>query len=303
MLRAIAGLQDKVDGTITINDIKVLGKGVELAPENRKVGFIFQDYALFPHLNVFDNIAFSLFKQSKKQQQKKVEDVLALVQLSRYADRFPHQLSGGQQQRISIARALAYQPDLMLLDEPFSNLDQHVRLQLIQDIRHLFKAHQISALFVTHAKEEGFAFADKIALMQAGKIVQIGSAKALYYQPISRYVADFMGQSNYLQVQVQDDTHYSCALGLISSARKIKEKIGEHLLMLVRPEHLLLHIDENAQGEVIDVLFLGAYVQVKVRYKSDIYTLKQSSLQPLEVGCRVSLALLEHDFVFFDLAS
>jgi len=155
LLRAVAGLQSALQGEIHINESLVQQSelAINLPPEARKVGLIFQYYALFPDLNVFDNIAFSLHKLAKKERRLRVESVLALVQLSEYSQRFPHQLSGGQQQRIAIARALAYQPDLMLLDEPFSNLDQHVRFQLIQDIPQLFKARSMSALFVTHSKE------------------------------------------------------------------------------------------------------------------------------------------------------
>lgn len=140
LLKAVAGLQTDLWGKIKINGKIVNDHAVNIAAEKRKVGFIFQDYALFPHLNVFDNVAFSLYKFCKEEQKKRVNDVLALVQLSEYAQRFPHQLSGGQQQRVAIARALAYQPDLMLLDEPFSNLDNHVRFQLIHEIRDLLKA-------------------------------------------------------------------------------------------------------------------------------------------------------------------
>ncbi|HEY5715773.1 MAG TPA: ABC transporter ATP-binding protein, partial [Psychromonas sp.] len=129
LLRAVAGLQIDLSGRIKINGKTVNHGDINIPPEERKIGLIFQDYALFPHLNVFDNVAFSLHKLPRKEQRQRVDEVLTLVQLRDYAERFPHQLSGGQQQRIAIARALAYQPDLMLLDEPFSNLDHHVRFQ------------------------------------------------------------------------------------------------------------------------------------------------------------------------------
>jgi len=139
LLKAVAGLQENVSGQISINSKLVDDnkQHISVSAEDRKVGFIFQDYALFPHLNVFDNVAFSLFKMDKVIQKKWVDEVLSLVRLDDYATRFPHQLSGGQQQRVAIARALAYQPDLMLLDEPFSNLDHHVRFQIIDEIKSL----------------------------------------------------------------------------------------------------------------------------------------------------------------------
>ena len=303
LLKAVAGLQTDLWGKIKINDKIVNDHAVHIAAEKRKVGFIFQDYALFPHLNVFDNVAFSLSQFSKKEKQDRVNDVLALVRLCDYTQRYPHQLSGGQQQRVAIARALAYQPDLMLLDEPFSNLDHHVRFQIIHEIRGLLKARAMSALFVTHSKEEGFAFADKIALMQAGKIVQIGTAKTLYSHPISRYVADFMGASNYLKVRVKDQYNYQSDLGILNSNSLIEFAQGSQLHLLLRPEQIAIAASDNALGVVKQIDFLGAYQQIRVRYQAQDYLVKQSNHSgdclPFKVGDKVSLTVLSHDFVVF----
>ncbi len=303
LLKAVAGLQTKLSGEVKINGKTVNDNGVNVAPEKRKVGLIFQDYALFPHLNVFDNVAFSLSQYSKEEKKKRVDDVLALVRLCDYAQRFPHQLSGGQQQRIAIARALAYQPDLMLLDEPFSNLDHHVRFQLIHEIRELLKVRSMSALFVTHSKEEGFAFADKIALMQAGKIVQIGSAQNLYSHPKSKYVADFMGQSNYLKVCVKDKYSYQSDLGLLTSNTLIEFETGKALNLLLRPEQIAIETAVNGLGTVKQVDFLGAYQQITVSYQNNDYRIKQSNhfgdCMQFKVGDKVTLSVLSHDFVVF----
>lgn len=304
LLKAVAGLQADLVGQIKINGQVVNDRDLNLAPEKRKIGFIFQDYALFPHLNVFDNIAFSLSSLDKKEKQQRVSEVLRLVRLSEYAQRFPHQLSGGQQQRIAIARALAYQPDLMLLDEPFSNLDHNVRFQLIHEIRDLLKAHSMSALFVTHSKEEGFAFADKIALMQAGKIVQIGTAKALYSHPASIYVADFMGDSNYLNVEVKDKYSYQSDLGVITSNSLIDAPLGKQYELLLRPEQIAIERDIKGIGRVKKVDFLGAYQQITVEYLEHEYRIKQSNhfgdcLQ-FALDEQVSLTVLSHDFVVFE---
>ena len=303
LLKAVAGLQTDLWGKIKINGKTVNDHAVNIAAEKRKVGFIFQDYALFPHLDVFDNVAFSLSQFSKKEKQQRVNEVLALVRLSDYAQRYPHQLSGGQQQRVAIARALAYQPDLMLLDEPFSNLDNHVRFQLIHEIRGLLKERAMSALFVTHSKEEGFAFADKIALMQAGKIVQIGTAKALYSHPISRYVADFMGESNYLKVRVKDQYNYQSALGILSSNTLIEFAAGSQLSLLLRPEQIAIAVSENASGVIKQIDFLGAYQHITVSYPDHDFQVKQSNhfgdCLPFKLGDRVSLTVLSHDFVVF----
>ncbi|WP_372882944.1 ABC transporter ATP-binding protein [Psychromonas sp.] len=304
LLRAVAGLQTELSGRIQIKDKTVNHNDINIPPEERKVGLIFQDYALFPHLSVFDNVAFSLHKLPAKVQRQRVSDVLALVRLTDYADRFPHQLSGGQQQRVAIARALAYQPDLMLLDEPFSNLDHHVRFQIIDELRELLKSHSMSALFVTHSKEEGFAFADRIALMQSGRIVQIDTAQALYSHPDSRYVADFMGLSNYLDVLVRDKYSYQSDLGVLTCNAIIERAINTQLTLLLRPEQLAIEIDSRGQGIVEQVNFLGAYQQITVNCLNKRYTVKESNnhgnCMQYKVGDKVSLTVLSHDFVVFD---
>ena len=303
LLKAVSGLQSDLVGKIKINNKTVHDHVTNIPAEKRKIGFIFQDYALFPHLNVFDNVAFSLYKLSKEEQKKRVEDVLSLVRLSDYTQRFPHQLSGGQQQRVAIARALAYQPDLMLLDEPFSNLDHHVRFQIIHEIRALLKAREMSALFVTHSKEEGFAFADKIAFMQAGKIIQIGAAQSLYSHPNCQYVADFMGVSNYLNVQVKDKYSYQSDFGQLISDHPIEFSEDSQLKLLLRPEQIALSRSKTASGVIKEVNFLGAYQLIKVRYHGHDYQIKQNSHladnPPFNVGDAVSLSILDHDFVVF----
>ncbi|WP_299660234.1 ABC transporter ATP-binding protein [uncultured Psychromonas sp.] len=304
LLRAVAGLQTELTGQISIRQKILNDPQTYVPPELRKIGLIFQDYALFPHLNVFDNVAFSLSKMTKQEKQQRVQEVLALVQLSDLSARFPHQLSGGQQQRIAIARALAYQPDLMLLDEPFSNLDQHVRFQLIHEIRQLFKQRQMSALFVTHSKEEGFAFADRIALMQAGKIVQIDTAQKLYRKPNSPYVANFMGQANYIDVQVVDKYSYQSCFGLLGSNSVIEQTIGKQLRLLLRPEHIEITPDLKGEATVKQVDFQGALQQISVQFAGQEFTVRYSNSSSeclaFSVGDRVSLTILNHEFVTFE---
>jgi len=304
LLRAVAGLQTELTGQISVRQKILNDPQTYVPPELRKIGLIFQDYALFPHLNVFDNVAFSLTKMTKQEKQQRVQEVLALVQLSDLSARFPHQLSGGQQQRIAIARALAYQPDLMLLDEPFSNLDQHVRFQLIHEIRQLFKQRQMSALFVTHSKEEGFAFADRIALMQAGKIVQIDTAQKLYRKPNSPYVANFMGQANYIDVQVVDKYSYQSCFGLLGSNSVIEQTIGKQLRLLLRPEHIEITPDLKGEATVKQVDFQGALQQISVQFAGQEFTVRYSNSSSeclaFSVGDRVSLTILNHEFVTFE---
>lgn len=305
LLRAVAGLQAELTGKITIHQKVLNDKNVVVAPELRKIGLIFQDYALFPHLNVFNNVAFSLSGVSKKEKQQRVQEALDLVQLGELGQRFPHQLSGGQQQRIAIARAMAYQPDLMLLDEPFSNLDQHVRFQLIHEIRALFKQREMSALFVTHSKEEGFAFADRIALMQSGKIIQIDTPQNLYQRPTTPYVADFMGQSNYVEAEVVDQYTYKTCIGLLSSDEVISEPSGQKLRLLLRPEHLALASNSNGEAVIVLVEFQGALQQITVHFKDQDFVIRHTNHNrdciQFNVGDKVDLNILNHDLITFPL--
>lgn len=305
LLRAVAGLQSALTGKISIRQKVMNDDKTNIPPEHRKIGLIFQDYALFPHLNVFENVAFSLTSVMSKQQKKqRVTEVLALVQLSDMGERYPHQLSGGQQQRIAIARALAYQPDLMLLDEPFSNLDQHVRFQLIHEIRLLLKQRKMSALFVTHSREEGFAFADRIALMQAGKIIQIDNAQTLYRHPKSAYVADFMGQANYIDVTVLNQHSYDSCFGLLTSNQTISQQKGQQLRLLLRPEYIDIISDLSGQAVVKQVDFQGASQQITATFSGQDFLIKYSNHRCDSVffksGDKVTLSLLNHDFVTFE---
>ena len=248
-LKAIAGLLATKQGKVFIDGKLVSDERTFLAPEHRNIGMMFQDYALFPHLTVADNIAFGLTKMSKVRNnnvQQRVNEMLELVHLINCAERFPHQLSGGQQQRVAIARALAYKPSLLLLDEPFSNIDTQVRFELIADIRRIIKTQQVSAVFVTHSKEEAFAFADTLAIMDCGKIAQQGTPEQLFNAPNSKVVAEFLGQGIYLGAEALTATEYSTAFGRVESllAHSHTKRVGQ---LYVRPHHLEL-IPFQSQG-------------------------------------------------------
>lgn len=302
LLKAVAGLQKQLTGCIRIRNRVLNDAHHEIAAEERQVGLIFQDYALFPHLNVFDNVAFSLQKLSYQEQAQRVLEMLSLVKLQDFVERFPHQLSGGQQQRVAIARALAYRPDLMLLDEPFSNLDQHVRFELINEIRQLFKQRQVSALFVTHSKEEGYAFADRIALMQAGKIVQIDTPQLLYQSPNSAYVADFMGKSNYVDVTVIDEYNYQSCFGVLSTSLPIQAEKGSVKRLLLRPEHLYVEADVHGSALIKQITFQGGTQQLVVEFAGHEFTVQSchQEMAKFNLGQVVSIELLEHNYVTFD---
>lgn len=193
LLRAVAGLEPVSGGQIHLSGALVSRAGHSVPPEDRRIGMVFQDYALFPHLSVGGNIAFGIHQLSKAEQSARITEVLALVGLQGSAQRYPHELSGGQQQRVALARALAPRPQLMLLDEPFSNLDVELRERLAHEVRGILKAAGATALFVTHDQLEAFAIGDRIGVMHNGRLHQWDDAYALYHRPATRFVADFIG--------------------------------------------------------------------------------------------------------------
>jgi iron(III) transport system ATP-binding protein len=195
-LRLLAGFEPPDSGTISIGDQRVFGPDVFVPPEKRSVGMVFQEYALFPHLSVTDNVAYGLPRNTNKK--RRVAEVLELVGLSGMGHRMPYELSGGQQQRVALARALAPNPQLILLDEPFSNLDSGLRNQLRAEVRRILRQAGATVIFVTHDQEEAFSLADEVAVMMDGGIVQSGSPRDLYRHPINRDIAAFLGHSNFL---------------------------------------------------------------------------------------------------------
>jgi len=198
VLRAIAGFHKLSAGSITLAGKLLSDAKFTQEPEHRQVGLVFQDYALFPHLTAAENVTFGLFKESKATRDAVCDKLLALVQLAKLANRYPHELSGGQQQRVALARAMAAKPRLLLLDEPFSNLDVELRRSLALEVRNILKHEQITAIMVTHDQEEAFAFADHIGVMQDGYLHQWDTPYNLYHCPRSPFVANFVGQGVFL---------------------------------------------------------------------------------------------------------
>ena len=203
LLRAVAGLEPVAGGEIRLDGAVVGGVGRSVPPERRRIGMVFQDYALFPHLTVGRNVAFGIHSAPRSEQAARVAEVLALVGLKGSAGRFPHELSGGQQQRVALARALAPRPQLMLLDEPFSNLDVDLRERLAHEVRGILKAAGATALFVTHDQLEAFAIGDRIGVVESGTLHQWDAAYALYHRPATRFVADFIGHGVFAPATLQ----------------------------------------------------------------------------------------------------
>ena len=297
-LKAIAGLLTLEQGQIKIGDQLVNDGGLFVRAEHRNIGMMFQDYALFPHLTVAQNIAFGLSAWPKQARQARVDEMLQLIKLPDIAARYPHQLSGGQQQRVAIARALAYKPKFLLLDEPFSNIDHQVRFQLMEEIRQIIKSQQVSAIFVTHSKEEAFAFADKLAVMDRGKIVQLGYAEDLFTAPNSKLVAEFLGPGIYLAATYNKNIGFTTELGLFKSDFSTDKAslVGE---LYLRPQHLELTADLNGVSSVLGRRFMGEKWVYRVEIASQLLELPASNGQILEVGECVSVSILTHQVNFF----
>ena len=204
LLRAVAGLEPVSGGQILLSNRVVSSVKQCLPAENRRIGMVFQDYALFPHMDVGRNVGFGLANLPKAQRLDRIQEVLALVGLRGSEQRFPHELSGGQQQRVALARALAPKPDLLLLDEPFSNLDIDLRERLAQEVRNILKAAQATALLVTHDQLEAFAIGDVIGVMNEGQLHQWDDAYSLYHRPATRFVADFIGHGVFTPAKLRE---------------------------------------------------------------------------------------------------
>jgi len=250
-LRLLAGFEQPDTGTIRIGD-HIVADGQRFRPaEERRVGMVFQDYALFPHLDVVGNITFGL-NNARKEKTKRADDMLHLVGLAGYENRMPYELSGGQQQRVALARALAPQPDLLLLDEPFSNLDAALRTQVRGEVRSILREAGTTTIFVTHDQEEALSLSDRVAVIFEGELHQIGTPFALYTRPASKQVAAFIGEANFLQATA-DGARAHCALGEV---RLLYPKQGA-VELLIRPD--MLHLQPTDTGTPAEILWHEYY--------------------------------------------
>ena len=272
VLRMIAGFETPDRGEVHIAGRPVSGPAGIVPPEQRRVGMVFQDYALVPHLRVRENIAFGLADNAARPE--RIRSVLQLVGLEGVQDRRPHELSGGQQQRVALARALAPQPDLILLDEPFSNLDAALRGRVRQEVRRILRQAGISALFVTHDQEEALSLADEIAVMIDGRILQTDRPERLYRRPACHRVATFLGDTNFLPGTAAGGDA-ECELGRL----ELHEPAHGTVELMFRPEDVLLTLDEQGPAEIIERTYYGHDQLLKVRLDS------QTVLQARQVGC------------------
>ena len=267
ILRAIAGFENLCSGSISLNGQEISSSRTLLAPEKRKIGMVFQDYALFPHLTIQENIEFGL-KLNKTQKNKIVLEMISLVDLEGYEQRYPHELSGGQQQRVALARALAPEPELLLLDEPFSNLDAELRNRLSLDIRNILKSLNISAILVTHDQKEAFAMSDHIGVIDRGKVQQWGKPYELYHEPNNRFVACFVGQGSFIKGTSLTTDTFTSELGVIQGNRAYNWPEKTPVEILIRPDDIIYQPSALLEVEVCAKIFAGTSTQYQLKLAS-----------------------------------
>jgi iron(III) transport system ATP-binding protein len=315
LLRIVAGFEQPQSGTVELAGRPVAGGGYWVPPEQRDTGMVFQDYALFPHLTVAENVAFGLknkrVRSAADSLKARVKDAIALVGLSGLEKRYPHELSGGQQQRVALARALAPQPALILLDEPLSNLDVQERLRLRQEVRSILKESGTSAIFVTHDQEEALSISDKVGVMRAGHLEQLGTPEEIYTHPASRFVAEFVTQANFLSARRREDLWEtevgSFEAGMVNSklsptgtTQSSSFDVGE---LMLREENLIMMPDEQAKVVICDRHFLGREYRYCLETPSGKKLHARTALSnQLSVGTRVKLTVA-HPLQIFPTAS
>ena len=265
ILRALAGFLPLDAGEIRLASRAISLPGRTLAPEKRRIGMVFQDYALFPHLNIADNVGFGLKDMSKVDLRHKVLELLDLVHLKDLADSYPHELSGGQQQRVALARALAPEPTLILLDEPFSNLDADLRRRLSLDVRDILKTLGISAILVTHDQQEAFAMCDQVAVLRDGRLLQWDVPYNLYHEPANRFVASFVGQGGFIPGKALGPDTIESELGIIRGNRAYKWPPGTLVDVLIRPDDIVYAPDSELRPRVIEKTFAGTSTLYRFR--------------------------------------
>ena len=302
VLRAICGFEPVKAGEIHLRDQIVSSTSTHLPPNKRKVGMVFQDFALFPHLNVLENIAFGLHRLPSKQRSSVAMKWLKRVSLADKADAYPHELSGGQQQRVALARAMAPEPDLILLDEPFSSLDIELRERLAGEMREILKVNNITALLVTHDQFEAFAIADKVGVMTDGKIFQWDSPYDLYHKPANRYIADFIGRGVFVKGVVQANNKVKIELGELDLEKDLRKEVGKEIDVLLRADDIQHDDNSDMQAEVVRKTFRGADFLYTLRLPSgaEVYALVPSH-HDHAIGEKIGIQLeIDHIVTFQD---
>jgi len=292
-LRLIAGMEKPDQGSVTVGGQTVAHSGIFVPPERRSVGMVFQDYALFPHLTVAQNVAFGLHRRTPKNEvTAHVDRMLGLVGLRGLGGRMPHALSGGQQQRVALARALAPGPTVLLLDEPFSNLDARLRNSLRREVRAILRQAGTCSIFVTHDQAEAMFMGDRIALLNGGRLEQIGAPEEVFMAPASRFVADFLGRSDFVPGSIEDDGWVATELGRLPTSSHAAR--GTRVEVLLRPNDTRIELDAIGPASIVDRTFEGLHHVYRLALPSGQVVRCISDVDPpIEIGRSVRLRLRE----------
>lgn len=297
-LRAIAGFEPVSTGEILLNEDTVAAVDRHVPPEQRRVGMVFQEYALFPHLTVRENVGFGLTQRSADDCRRRIDEMLALTGLSALARRYPHSLSGGQQQRVALARALAPQPVLLLMDEPFSNLDPDMTYRMRRELHHLLKTTRTSAILVTHDHVEAFAMADYVAVLNNGRLEQFASPETMYHLPASPFVAEFVGQADFIAGTVHDSVVVT-DLGELPLPPSYEGR--REVVVMIRPDDIQIQANESGPGTIESRQFRGSETLYGIRLNAgELVHSSESSTQFFPIDTRVALNIIATHTVVFD---
>jgi iron(III) transport system ATP-binding protein len=311
MLRMIAGFEKPTSGEIFIGDnlVSSVKENIFLSPDNRNISMVFQNYAVWPHMNVFDNVAYPLkvSKVNKKEIKKRVSEVLELVKLGNLSKRYPNQLSGGQQQRVALARALIMEPDVMLLDEPLSNLDAKLREEMRFEIKEIHRKVGLTIIYVTHDQTEAMAMSDRIMLLHQGVIQQIGSPRELYNKPANKFVADFIGLVNFIPAVVINKDKKSGSSRLIRFVGtkmglnvKLPQMVHGEIVFAIRPENIKIVEPETSSltCTINKKVYLGNSIDYRVMFGDVEVRIEASPDQDYSVGEKIGLEF--RDYIVFN---
>jgi iron(III) transport system ATP-binding protein len=297
-LRAIAGFEPIVAGEICLQGTVVSTPGMLVPAERRRVGMVFQEYALFPHLRVFENIGFGLQHLPSEQRTARVRTMLEMVGLIGLERRYPHELSGGQQQRVALARALAHEPVILLLDEPFSNLDPDMAGKMQKDLHRLLRQTKTTAVLVTHDHEEAFAMADRIAVLNNGRLEQIDAPEVIYHTPSSPFVADFVGQTDFIP-GVVENSKVQTEIGVFPNRVGYQE--GSNVVVMIRPDDICIIPHEEGSARILSRQFRGSENLYTIRLQSgQIIHSSEASTSIYPVGAAVKLSIIGTHIVLFE---
>jgi len=306
LLRLICGFESHSEGEIILNGKVISSGNTWVPPEKRNIGMVFQDYALFPNMTAWGNVAFAVRK--KKKRISKTDKMLKLMEIYDVKDKYPHQLSGGQQQRVAIARALIRKPDILLLDEPFSNLDLDIREAVREEIRRILRKVNSTVILVTHDQAEALSISQRIAVLHEGKIQQIASPYEIYNRPANIFVAEFVGKANVFEGIAGDADAILCKFGIVQSKDSIPYRKGTPVKFIIRPENVVIGNEGEMKGVIANYKYLGTHYDVMISVNGQNNAEQQiAAIIPGEGEVRINqeirfnLYIESHHHVFEDI--